>query len=79
MALRNIFIGIFVVFSTAGLIVWQGMESSKPVQEIVEDTIESVVETASELAGQEIDVEVDIDPSKEPKCMRCRLHCPKEE
>lgn len=77
MSLRNVIAGFFVVATTAGVIVWSGMSSSKPIQEIIEDTIESVAETSSELAGQEIDVEIDIDPSKTPKCKECRLHCPK--
>jgi len=76
MSLRNVIAGFFVVATTAGVIVWSGMRSSKPIQEVIEDTVESVVETASELAGQEIDVEIDIDPSISPKCKKCRLHCP---
>lgn len=77
MSLRNVLAGIIVIFTTAGVIVWSGMKSSKPIQEIIEDTVESVAETASELAGQEIDVEIDIDPTETPKCKKCRLHCPK--
>lgn len=71
-------IGSVVVGLTAALGVWQGFMKSEPIQETVEDSIENAIETASKLAGEEIDVEIDIDPQNNPKCKKCRLHCPQE-